>query len=456
MSPGKKTTAVPARSTRSKTLRHFGVEFLEPRTVLSSTQIVAIVIDAGFGGGVAPPPPEHASMVHESAPFDYGYGAPPAETWYLLSPWVAPAPLLMFQTLTGAGSGDRLADPAGKVVAERVVPPQSSTMFGDPKGPEPPPEGESIPPEHLTNGTQSRFGADLVRPAVKATQSPPVNQSSNATAANTVRDRTPLFALGSLVSPAVGSYWLEDVTSSDKPSSLNLLYSLRNAEDMADVSAASLLTGDVAHPTLTGLDVDAESWDLSGELDAVVSNDESPFDGDAAGLLFGMGEGGLVDVGVFAEKIVASEARHADKTPVRRAGADEKERVVRDDSSREAVVRAPEQSQVMGTPTPAMQTVRADGQRTLAAEAATPARVDSEGGMIETPAHGGGDDEAAPEADAANAVEAVFAQWPSSLQRTEIRMDAEVGVYQAFDLSTSPHEPDAPAGITVADSHDAR
>ena len=82
-----KSSRDPSKRTRPRLSRGFGVECLEPRTVLSATQIVLIVVDPGTFGDNTPAPWQHERTIQSSAPVSpalplFGIGSVPLWSVY--------------------------------------------------------------------------------------------------------------------------------------------------------------------------------------------------------------------------------------------------------------------------------------------------------------------------------------------------------------------------------------
>jgi hypothetical protein len=388
MSIGNKLSAGPAKRTRRRPARHIGVEYLEPRTVLSATQIVLIAIDPGALAGNPPPPQHQEPMFYELARLDHG--APPIETMRVQIASFYVAPWLLAKGPGSDGMDGRPPAPADKTLVASPPPsdaPAYSPEFGIP------PEGEHGGPDRSAKEPPILY-VDLQPPAGETDHMQMVSPGRSASGDQNPYLMNSQLAWSGLFAAVTATDWLYDAGSHDAMSVLDPLSSLRSQDESTEI----------------------------------LPTEE---------------EGGLVDIGIASNTLVPSDAQHAQKSPTKpETSSDEQARVAHDQSRQDPAPHQQEQAYMVDPDRPVGDMTRGNNQRLVDQRESATAGVEEEGGMIESVAGGEWSQ--------------LIGDEPSATKPTrsfgtiEVRMDAEVGFYQAFEVSTKPQVPDAQTRVSIA------
>ena len=412
---------------RPSASRRFSVECLEPRTVLSASSMLVIAIDTTVFASPAPGYARPNAYYGESVLMDRQgtfvqtiHVAP--RTSYVASP-----PLIV--TLGGPNSSKRFVAPPANPLPRPVVtvPPVSKPPRGEVvvDGP----EGEFVPPDHGVRDPQVSF-ANLIQP-VHATQPETVVHSSRSVPVNdTVIDRNAPLAIGGLSSMISATDWWYDTSNRRESSALDVSYGLRTAESTFEVQYAELQVGQAVprNSVLTDrpLEISPSTW----RLEEVLSDILLPQREDSTDLLSAADEGGFVDVRSSADVFERMDMQRAARALAMQANPSHSQRITHDNSRQEHKPDRHERSWVVDPEAAAAESVRGNVHHETETHRPVAASATEEGGLIESIS--------AAVSTCLTANEAVAAQQILSLGTTEIRIEAEVGYYQAFELSTTP------------------
>jgi hypothetical protein len=443
MARNMKITDGRSRRTRPAVLHRLGVECLEPRTVLSAPPIVVIAFETGTSADHAPPFPHpepafgESVLVVRSVQFiELGFTSARAD--YFAS---GPSGKEL------SAGADRLSAPPGKSFPPPIVSVPPARQRDYTQVVPAPPEGEAPAPNHAGKESPVPY-ADWLQPARPADPVPMTNQTRGATVNDTVFGMGSPLASGGLTASVSASQWRSDAEDRSGSSALDLLHGLTNSIAALQARYSDLLqVGDAARPASSTAEPELMTLEFTWWLDDVLSDILPPLHDDATSLLPATDEGGLVDIGISVGTLVQLHSRHTENTPHKReTSSHDDDQNAHDTARQEQEPSRQGQSPVANPAEPVIEVVREYVQRMGNAAVTVAASAEEEGGMIESLTGSA--------AVRVSADEVTVDDKCMSLNATDVRLDAEVGFYQAFELATSPHASDVQAGVTAAEPRD--
>jgi hypothetical protein len=456
-----------SRQSRPGVSRPLGLEHLEQRTVLSASQIVVVALDAGIFPASGPAQLEPFSGLIASA--IQALGQP--RTWNpeMLQPtrnfedaswlvdWRIPQSLDGVSMGQGARrelardtAGAQLYNPRAMSVSlllwqPRVMLPESSTNSGLP-------EGEWSPAGHAADQNSLAFSTELTQAPRAADPTPVKEQLPSAAAVDAT--------FGSQLRDAVRDYW-PTVSAIDwsfatwesrAANELNRALGWHDWSTTIEIPFSEDPFGDLGRRDNWSSGTDPETSAFTSDRDDARSRDLLPLEDSSLEFLPDLSASGLVEFDCSPNWRDAWNHKLAGKLPRTPVISREGEVDLAREWCRQVTSSKPEGPASMVDPeTRIVEVVYHMESQTVAFSEPTSSDTVDEGGMIESLSE---------KVSGSNSVEDHIpdkvgelnpTQATLPLEMIEVRMDAEVGLYRTFEMSTTPRASDSLAGEASAE-----
>jgi len=431
MSVNRRSAAHATRHTKRTTTRLCSVESLEPRTVLAASPLGFLVVDSALAASDL-----RAALRNDAM---------------LASSWSIGFTLSSYQSLPASARTSALTQvDYSKAIPLPVSPPKgTSSAAPSNRVPAPRPSEPKLPTPGTSTNRESGAEGESAGPTPVPPSSnppgvrrPPVNRNAPSTSQSPSVPSTgaglaqlPLAAFVYLP-PASGG--ASDLLGDEQASPLEGGDDLGWDTLESGLTAASSPTGDLAGgaplTSSTVFDMD----DLTGWLDEVLLHGElPPLDGGAS---IDTEEGGLVDLDLSSPILQSSESQRAERTrPAHEMAHASATPSASDAADREN--QAKERPAMVDQPAVKAAGFAASGRHAADPPATMSTPIEEEGGMIESLTN--------TDAWLLDADQPVVVQGPATLHTIEVRMDAEVGFHQTFELSTAPRSAHVRTQVTA-------
>jgi hypothetical protein len=317
------------------------------------------------------------------------------------------------------------------------------------------PEGEAIPPDRSANEISNVFDNDLTQPFRTTYPTPVKEQFPIAVIDDAMFGSNPLGAISDQIPTVSAIDWSFVTWESLATTALDRTFSLKDWSAAVEIQFAEDPLSELTRVDYWSSGTDREISAFTWWREDAVFDILAPLERSLAGLLQDLSEGGLVEFdsssecsGMWNHKCTGELPRTVE------ISAENEVSVACELMWWGAGTDLEKQSSIVAPQKTPIKVVYQHDPRTEGFPVPEASDAVDEGGMIESPSEEGMNSNSVHNQVPAETDESKSREQTMSLDGIDVRMDVEVGLYQAFELSTTPHASDSRAGETTAEPGD--